>query len=123
MFCLENSQRVTYIWSTGQRIRTYGQYLARQVSVKFSIDPAEGVEPIPGASKATFPAEKIAIEEKNQAIIRVKKETADFILWCDGSESDEGGTGAAVAWKENGVNGIWQERKAPLGKNKEILEA
>ena len=34
------------IWSTNQRIKTYGQHLAKQVSVGFSIDPAEGVEPI-----------------------------------------------------------------------------
>ena len=34
------------IWSTTQRIRTYGQHLARQISVGFRIDPAEGVEPI-----------------------------------------------------------------------------
>ncbi len=34
------------IWTKNQRIRTYGQHLARQVSVQFSINLAEGVEPI-----------------------------------------------------------------------------
>ncbi len=40
------------IWATSQRIKTYGQHLARMVSVGSSIDPAEGTEPI---STASFP--------------------------------------------------------------------
>lgn len=36
---------------------------------------------------------------------------------------DGGGTGAAVFWKDNVVNGKWREQKVTLGKNKEILDA
>lgn len=34
------------IWASHQKIRNYGQHLARQVSVQFCIDPADGVEPV-----------------------------------------------------------------------------
>lgn len=82
-------------WITVQRIRTYGQHLARQVSVNYSIDSADGVEPISETSTATFPG-KIVVEEKNQAIDRAETETANFVLWCVGSKRAEGGPGAAV---------------------------
>lgn len=42
----EDQPELDYIWASNQRITTYGQQLARQVSVRFSIDPAEGTEPI-----------------------------------------------------------------------------
>lgn len=109
-------------WITAQRIRTYGQHLARKISVNYSIDPADGVEPISETSTATFSG-KIVAEEKNQAIGRAKTETANFVLWCDGSKRDEGGAGAAVVWKENAINGRWPERRVSLGKNKEIIDA
>lgn len=34
------------IWFSGQKVRTYGQRLAQQVSIGSSIDLAEGVEPV-----------------------------------------------------------------------------
>ncbi len=34
------------IWATHQKVKNYGQHLARQVSVGFCIDPADGVEPV-----------------------------------------------------------------------------
>ena len=83
------------IWSTTQRIRTYGQHLARQISVGFCIDPAEGVEPISAIPPQVFPG-KVFMEDKNGAIQMAKEELADLTLWCDGSKLDQGGTGAAV---------------------------
>ena len=88
------------IWTTNERIRTYGQYLARQVSVGFSIDPAERVEPILAMPAQVFP-EKIFIKEKSRAIDIAKSNWASVALWCDGSKLDQGGAGAAVVWKEN----------------------
>ena len=52
--------------STAQRIKTYGQHLAKQVSVGFSIDPAGEVEPISAIPVEVFP-EKIFMEEKCRA--------------------------------------------------------
>ena len=109
------------IWSTNQRIRTYGQHLAKQVSVSFSIDPAEGVEPILPMPIQSFPG-KICMEEKCKAIEIAKKagDQADLTLWCDGSKLDQGGTGAAVIWK---LDNEWLTQKVTLGKNKEIFDA
>lgn len=42
---LEDQPEYDSVWATTQRIKTSGQYLARQVSVGFSIDPAEGTGP------------------------------------------------------------------------------
>ena len=87
------------IWSTNQRIRTYGQHLTKQVSVKFSIDSAEGVEPISAMPVQSFPG-KICIEEKCKAIKIAKKaeNLINLTFWCDGSKLDQGETGAAVVW-------------------------
>ena len=107
------------IWSTSQQIRTYGQHLAKQISVRFSIDPAEGVEPIIAMPAEVFPG-KIFVEEKCRAIEIAKRDQADLSLWCDGSKLDKGETGAAVAWKQGDE---WLTRKVTLGQNKEIFDA
>ena len=60
------------IWSTNQRIWIYGQHLAQQVLVRFSIDPAERVKPILAISTRFFPR-KICIKEKYKAIEIAKK--------------------------------------------------
>ncbi len=83
------------IWLTAQRIKTYGQHLAQQVSVGFSIDPTEGVEPISAMPAQVFPG-KIFIAEKSKATDIAKEDQADYALWCDGSKLDQGGAGAAV---------------------------
>lgn len=83
------------IWSTAQHIKTYGQHLAQQVSVRFSIDLTEGVEPILAMPVQVFPG-KIFIEEKSKAIEIAQGDQADFTFWCDGSKLDQGETGAAV---------------------------
>ena len=109
------------VWSTNQRIRTYGQHLAKQVSTGFSIDPAEGVEPILAMPVQFFPG-KICIEERSKAIETAKKadDRANLSLWCDGSKLDQGEAGAAVVWK---LDNEWLTQKVTLGKNKEIFDA
>ena len=42
------------LWASSQHIITYGHRLARQVSVRFSIDPAEGTEQILAMSSSIF---------------------------------------------------------------------
>ena len=76
-------------------IVNYDQRLARQVSIGFSIDPAEGTEPIQTAPNPIFPGELI-IKNRKKAILETNSTNADFKLWCDGSKLDKGGTGAAV---------------------------
>ena len=109
------------IWSLNQRVRTYGQHLARQVCVGFSIDLAEGVEPVIHLKPVEFLG-KIIIQESKVAIKEAKEDTSDLILWSDGSKGEAGGAGAAVAWKSCLSYG-WNTCKISLGKNKEILDA
>ena len=110
------------IWSTTQRIRSYGQHLARQISVGFCIDPTERVEPILAIPPQDFPG-KVCIEDRNRAIQVAREELADLTFWCDWSKLDQGGTGAAVVWKRNRQDCEWQTQKTTLGKNKEIFDA
>ena len=119
---LEDLPEYDSIGTTNERIRTYGQHLAKQVSVGFSIDPAEGVEPISARPAQVFPG-KIFIEEKSRATDIAKSSHADLNFWCDGSKLDQGGAGAAVVWKENRDDNLWTTQKVSLGKNKEILDA
>ena len=67
------------IWSNTQRIRTYGQHLARQISVGFCIDPAEGVEPIVAIPPQVFPG-KVFMEDRNGTIRMANEELADLTL-------------------------------------------
>ncbi len=81
------------IWSLNQRVRTYGQYLAQQVSVGFSIDLAEGVEPVIHLKPVEFIG-KIIIQESKVAIKEAKEDMSDLILWSDGSKREAEGAGA-----------------------------
>lgn len=109
------------IWSLNQRVKTLGQQLARQVSVNFSIDLAEGVEPVIHVKPAEFSG-RIIIQELKLAINEAKTGLSDLILWSDGSKLQSGGAGAAVVWKDSLTQG-WNTCKSSLGKNKEILDA
>ncbi len=108
------------IWSLSQKVKTYGQRLAQQVSIGFSIDLAEGVEPVIHQKSAEFPGE-IIIQEVKKAMDEAQKDTSDLALWSDGSKA-ESGAGAAVVWKNASTYG-WNIRKISLGKNKEIYDA
>ncbi len=91
----EDQPELDSIWASNQHITTYGQQLARQVSVRFSIDSAERTEPIWTIPSSVFPGELI-IEDINRAILEAKAGSGNLKLWCDGSKLDNGGTGAAV---------------------------
>ena len=108
-------------WASNGPIATYGQRLARQVSIGFTIDPAEGTEPVRATPSSIFPGELI-IEDRNKAILDAESGKAHLKLWCDGSKLDKGGTGAAVVWKDH-ISQKWQEQKLCLGLNKEIFDA
>ena len=83
------------IWASNERITTYGQRLARQISVTGCIDPAEGTEPILASPRLVFP-EKLIFEGRDKAIRERTTGGPDLKLWCNGSKLDRGGTGAAV---------------------------
>lgn len=77
---------------------SYSQRLAWQVSIDFSIDRAEGIEPIQTVLNSVFPGEFI-IQDRNWAIYEEKSGKAHLKPWCDGSKLDKDSTGAAVVWK------------------------
>ena len=93
------------IWASNERVTNYGQRLARQISIKGCIDPAEGTEPILASSESTFPG-KLIIEEREKAIRKGTIGGPDLELWCDGSKLEKGDTGAAVVWKSD-CDGKW----------------
>lgn len=88
----EDQQEQDDVWASNQHITIYGQRLARQVSVRFSIDPAEGTEPIRAMLRSIFPG-KLIIEDRNRAMLEAKTGIANLKLWGNGSKLDSGGTG------------------------------
>lgn len=109
-------------WASNRlHIMNYGQQLARQFSIGFSIDPEEWTEPIQTAPDSVFAGELI-IEVKKRAILQPKSINANLKMWCDGSKLDKGGTGAAIVWKSP-ISQKSQEQKLSLGSNKEIFDA
>ncbi len=49
------------IWASNECVVTYGQQLARQVSVNFTIDPAKGTELIQAVPNSFFPGKLIPV--------------------------------------------------------------
>lgn len=66
------------------------------MSVGFSVDLAEGVEPVIHLKPVEFIG-KIIIQKSKVAIKKVKKDMSDLIFWSDRSKKEVGGAGAAVA--------------------------
>lgn len=102
------------IWSVNPKVKAYGQHLAQQVSVGFSIDPAEGVEPVIHLSLAEFPG-KIVVQESKTAKDEAQKDRSDLALWLEGSKLESGGSCAAAVWK-NPASQRWDVCKISLGK-------
>ncbi len=118
---LEDVSEYDSIWLMAQCIKNYSQHLAQQVSVGFSINPAEGVELISAIPAQVF-LRQIFIKEKNRAVDIAKNNYADLTLWCDRFKLNQGGAGTALVWKENRQSNEWITQKIILGKNKEIFD-
>ena len=58
-------------WASNGPIATYSPRLARQVSIGFIVDPAEGTEPVWATPNSVFPG-KLIIEDRNRAILEAK---------------------------------------------------
>lgn len=101
------------IWVSNPHITTYSQRPARQVSVRFSIDPAKGTKPIRAILRSLFLG-KLIIENRNRVILEAKTGIANLNLWCDGLKLDSRSTGVAVVWKKESTEKEWQEQKSWL---------
>lgn len=97
------------IWTQNVRPTLYGQWLAWQVTVEHSIDPAEGVEPVETMEPGNVFTGDIIIECKKQALQEAKKYRAGLDLWTDGSKLDQGNVGAAVCRKDKKLD-KWKDK-------------
>ena len=101
--------------------RMFGQLLAQQVAGNYSIDPADGVEPVPNPDLDINFSGDIIIEPKKKALEETKKYRAENVFWVDGPKLSQGNTGSAVCWKDKNYN-RWENKSVFLGRNKKIID-
>ena len=109
-------------WTQDARPNLYGQWLAWQITINHSIDPADGVEPVEAIKPGAIFNEEVIINCKNQALKEATRYQAGLVIWTDGSKLDNGSCGAAICWRDKRLN-QWKQKSEFLGKNKEILDA
>ncbi len=83
------------MWTENARPTLYGHWLAWQISIEHSIDPADGVEPVDTMEVNRFTG-KIVIQPKKEALEEAKKYRTGLVMWIDESKLDHGRVGAAV---------------------------
>ena len=112
----------TLMWTENARPTLYGHWLAWQITIGHSIDPADGVEPVETMEPGIRFKGEIIIEPKKEALEEAKKNCTGLVMWTDGSKLDHGRFGDAVCWRESPID-LWKEKSVFLGKNKEVLDA
>lgn len=112
----------TLMWAESTKPKLFGHLLAQQVACNYSIDPADGVEPVPNPGPDVNFSGNVIIEAKKKALEESKKYRAGNIFWVDGSKPSQGNAGAATCWKDKNLNKL-ENKSAFLGKNKEIIDA
>ena len=70
----------TLTWIENIRPILYGQWLAWQLTVEHSIDPANGVEPVPVISSVSHFKNKVIIANKEQALKEARKYRTGLVL-------------------------------------------
>ena len=110
------------MWTQDARPTLYRQWLAWQMTIDHSIDPADGVEPVEDIEPGTCFQGEITIKCKKQALKEATRYQAGFVIWTDGSKLDNGSCGAAICWRDKRLN-KWKQKSVFFGKNKEILDA
>ena len=86
----------TLIWTENTKPTLYGQWLAWQLTVEHSIDPANGVEPVPVISSVSHFKNKVIIANKEQALKEARKYCTGLVLWTDGSKLDQESAEVAI---------------------------
>ena len=102
------------MWTQNARPTLYGQWLAWQMTVDHSIDPADGVERVEIIKPSTSFVGKIIIDNKAQALAEARKDHLGLTMWTDGSKLSNG-CGAAVCWKDM-KSKQWRQKSVFLGK-------
>ena len=70
----------TLTWIENIRPILYGQWLAWQLTVEHSIDPANGVEPVPVISSVSHFKNKVIIANKEQTLKEARKYRTGLVL-------------------------------------------
>ena len=122
MFQPEELPDNTLMWTQNARPTLYGQWLAWQITIEHSIDPADGVEPVEVIKSGTCFEGKVIVKGKKEALHEATRYRAGLVMWTDGSKLDNGNSGAAVCWRDKRLD-RWKQKSVFLGKNKEILDA
>lgn len=112
----------TLTWTENARPTLYGQWSAWQLTTEHSIDPANGVEPVPVLSPNFHFRKEVIRGDKEQALKETRKYQTGLVLWTDGSKLNQGEAGAAVCWNVKRLY-CWKDKSIFLGKTKEILDA
>lgn len=73
----------------------YGQQLAWQTIIKYSIDPTDNIKPVKSIEPNRF-KEKIVIQVRKKAIVEAKKYWPGVIMQIDGFKFYQENVGAAV---------------------------
>ena len=109
------------MWTQDTRPTIYGHWLAWQITVQHSIDPADGAEPVEKINPEFQFQGKIVVKCRKQALEEAARYRTGLVMWTDASKLDQGKTGAANCWKDKLLD-RWKEKSIFLGKNKEILD-
>ena len=109
------------MWTQNAQPRLYRKWLAWQLTVDHSIDPADGLEPVEIIKPSTSFAGKIVIDNKAQALTEARKDHLGLTMWTDRSKISNGRCGASVCWKDM-KSKQWRQKSLFLDKNKEILD-
>lgn len=110
------------MWVENTKLKLFGHLLAQQIADNYSIDSADGVEPVQSFGPAICFTGSIIIEEKKKALQEAKRYRAGSIMWVDGSKIDGKNAGAIICWKDRNLNS-WKKTRVFPGKIKEILDA
>lgn len=110
------------MWAENTEPKLFDHLLAQQMAYNHSINPADGVEPVPNPSLDINFSENIVIEAKKQALKEVKKYHAGYVIQVDKSKLCQGNAGEAAYEKNKNLN-RWEKKSVFLYKNKEVIDA
>ena len=96
------------MWTHDARPTLYGQWLAWQITVDHSIDPADRVEPVEILKPGTNFQGKIIIDCKKQPLKEATKDRAGLVIWTDESKLNNGSCGAAICYQRRYQ---WKQKK------------
>lgn len=68
------------IWAENTKLKMFGQLLAQQVAGNYSIDPADGVKPLPNPGLDIKFSSNIIIEAKKKVLEEAKKYHIEYII-------------------------------------------